>query len=132
MGDRANAVAALRAGIRLYNDGAFFEAHEVLEEAWRQMARGSPERRFFQALIHLAAAAIHHRDHHPRPAWLQYGRALDKLCDLPPLYYGMEVVRLRDLAARERRGLAGGLATPPPAVRWSVDLAAGTGDDPTQ
>ncbi len=119
--------AALREGARLFNRGAFFEAHVVLEDAWRQMARGSRERRFFQALIHLAAAAIHHRDKRPRPAWLQYGRALDKLDDLPSPYYGMAVERLRDGARRAWRDLEGGESTPPPVVRWSVDLDGDTG-----
>ena len=122
MEDRAGEMAALHEGVRLYNDGAFFEAHEVLEEAWRHMARGSRRRRFFQALIHLAAAAIHHRDGRPRPARLQYGRALDKLDDLPERYYGMEVERLRAEAERGRRHLDGGHLTPPPVARWSVDL----------
>ena len=122
MGAPADEVAALLAGARLFNDGAFFEAHEVLEEAWRRMARGSRRRRLFQALIHLAAAAIHHRDGRPRPAWLQYGRALDKLDDLPERYYGMEVERLRGEAERAQHGLDGGHLTPPPVARWSVDL----------
>ncbi len=127
METRADEVAALREGTRLFNAGAFFEAHEVLEKAWRQMARGSRRRRLFQALIHLAAAAIHHRDQRPRPARLQYGRAIDKLDDLPSPYHGMAVKRLREVALREWRNLEGGEPTPPPVARWSVDLDGGTG-----
>lgn len=132
MGEQADEVAALVAAARRFNDGAFFEAHKLLEEAWRRMARGSRRRRLFQALIHLAAAALHHRDQRPRPAWLQYGRALDKLDDLPPRYHGMAVERLRGAAECAWHGLEGGRLTPPPVVRWSVELPDPPSDHPGQ
>lgn len=44
-------------GIRHFNAGRYFEAHEVWEEAWR--AAPAAERRFFQALIQAAVAVYH-------------------------------------------------------------------------
>jgi predicted metal-dependent hydrolase len=48
----------LQRGIRLFNDGAFFQCHEVLEEAWT--TEQGPRRVFLQALIHLAVGGYHH------------------------------------------------------------------------
>jgi len=50
--------AAREAGIRAYEEGRFFEAHELMEPAWM----GSPdpaERDLDQGLIKLAAAYVH-------------------------------------------------------------------------
>jgi predicted metal-dependent hydrolase len=44
-------------GVGLFNAGAFFDAHEVWEDLWRDCA--SAERRFFQALIQAAVSAYH-------------------------------------------------------------------------
>lgn len=44
-------------GAAAFNAGAFFEAHEAWEDAWRPMPRG-PERDFVQGLIQLAVAAL--------------------------------------------------------------------------
>jgi Domain of unknown function (DUF309) len=48
-------VSAFLRGARLFDDGAFFEAHEVWEEHWRG-ATDETERRFYQGLIQVAAA----------------------------------------------------------------------------
>lgn len=45
-------------GIRLFNAGKFFDAHEVLEDVWR--AAPSHEKKFLQGLIQLAVALHHH------------------------------------------------------------------------
>ena len=44
-------------GIALFNSAQFFEAHEVLEDVWREAPE--PERKFLQGLIQ-AAVALHH------------------------------------------------------------------------
>ena len=45
------------AGLMLFNEREFFEAHEVWEDLWGDCA--GPERRFYQGLIQ-AAVALHH------------------------------------------------------------------------
>lgn len=54
----AERAAALVAGLRAYEKGDFFEAHELLEPAW--MGTDVPaDRAFLQGLIKLAAAYVH-------------------------------------------------------------------------
>ncbi|HXY03984.1 MAG TPA: DUF309 domain-containing protein, partial [Terriglobales bacterium] len=45
-------------GIVLFNQGHFFEAHEVLEDVWR--AAPAQEKKFLQGLVQLAVAFHHH------------------------------------------------------------------------
>ena len=54
------AESGLEAGLELIRRGAFFEAHEQLELAWR--AAAPEERDFYQGLVHVAVA------------WYQAGR----------------------------------------------------------
>ncbi len=48
----------LAAGIRLFNDGHYFEAHELLEDVWR--AAPAIDKTFLQGLVQVAVA-FHHR-----------------------------------------------------------------------
>ncbi|HVO63362.1 MAG TPA: DUF309 domain-containing protein [Terriglobales bacterium] len=45
-------------GIRLLNERQFFDAHEVLEDAWR--VAPAEQKKFLQGLIQLAVALHHH------------------------------------------------------------------------
>jgi uncharacterized protein len=45
-------------GIRLFNQGKFFDAHEVLEDVWR--VAPAEQKKFLQGLIQLAVALHHH------------------------------------------------------------------------
>ena len=54
----AERIAAVVAGLRAYDKGDFFEAHELLEPAW--MGTPDPaERSLLQGLIKVAAADVH-------------------------------------------------------------------------
>ena len=54
----ADRAVALAAGLRAYEEGDFFEAHELLEPAW--MGTDVPaDRALLQGLIKLAAAYVH-------------------------------------------------------------------------
>ena len=44
-------------GMRLYNEGSFFEAHEAWEEVWLEAE--ASEREFYQGLIQVTAAFVH-------------------------------------------------------------------------
>lgn len=48
---------ALQEGVRLFNAGKFFEAHEALEALW--LKKGGEEKNFLHGLIQVAAA-FHH------------------------------------------------------------------------
>lgn len=50
--------AAWHYGLRLFNGGFYWEAHEVLEEVWRRARPNSRERHLVQCVIHLANGAL--------------------------------------------------------------------------
>jgi hypothetical protein len=50
--------AAYLWGVDLFNHGYWWEAHEAWEEPWKASARESPEARYLQGLIQVAAAAL--------------------------------------------------------------------------
>lgn len=82
----------MREGIELYNHGAYFEAHEVLEAAWMRAPR--VERFFLQALIH-AAVARHHASKENRPGTeRQLDKALRKLAGYLPQRDGVDTAAL--------------------------------------
>ena len=50
----------LAKGLGLFNSGHFFDAHETLEDVWREAPRHSHLRRHLQGLVQLAVA-FHHQ-----------------------------------------------------------------------
>ena len=69
---RRRAIAALFAthpdwlyALDLFNEGYAWEAHEAWEQFWHALGRTTPEARFVQGLIHLAAAAVKIREGKP-------------------------------------------------------------------
>ena len=82
----------LERGIRLFNEGRFFECHEVLEEAW-QPERG-PRRLFLQSLIHVAVALYHAERNNPEGATRQLRKALRKLAPYLPAREGIDTAWL--------------------------------------
>jgi hypothetical protein len=48
--------------VDLFNEGFYWEAHEVWEGFWNALGRTTPEALFVQGLIHLAAAAVKIRE----------------------------------------------------------------------
>lgn len=49
----------------LFNGGWYWESHEAWESFWHALGRCTPEARFVQGLIHLAAAAVKIREGKP-------------------------------------------------------------------
>lgn len=96
-------------GIRLFNEGYFFEAHEVLEDAWH-VERGA-SRRFLQGLIQVCAGFHHFQNGNPSGAVGLLARGADKIREYPPEYLGVdaedllrEVDAARATVARVLRG----------------------------
>jgi len=50
----------LNRGLDLFNRAHFFDAHEVLEDVWREAPLHSPSRRHLQGLVQVAVA-FHHQ-----------------------------------------------------------------------
>jgi predicted metal-dependent hydrolase len=92
----------LKKGIGLFNNRAFFQCHEVLEETWK--AEVGPLRLFLQALIHLAVGFYHCERGNPEGARRQLHKGLRKLAAYLPFYEGIDTARLHreTLAALER------------------------------
>jgi uncharacterized protein len=88
-------------GIELYNAGKFYEAHEVWEEIWRKVE--GEERLFYQGLIQVAAALIHHNRGNLRGVQIVLPKALAKLETLPPTFMSLDLNKftalLRDFFA---------------------------------
>jgi hypothetical protein len=86
---RRRALAALLArnaqwlyALDLFNAGFYWEAHEAWEGFWHAFGRTSPEARFVQGLIHLAAAAVKIREGKPAGVSSHTRRARELLGDL--------------------------------------------------
>ena len=82
----------IQEGIRLFNQEYFFEAHEVLEEVWRQ-EHGEP-RLFLQGLIQVCAAYHHFQNGNLPGAITLLQRGADKMRRYPPQYLGIDAAGL--------------------------------------
>jgi hypothetical protein len=85
-------------GIALARRGAFFEAHEAFEEAWRACVEA--ERDFFQGLVHVVVSAYQRDRGRPVAQERQRVKALRRLAAFAPEHRGLDVSAL--LAALER------------------------------
>ncbi|MCS7007336.1 MAG: DUF309 domain-containing protein [Thermoleophilia bacterium] len=102
----------LARGLELIAEGAYFEAHEELEEEWR---RAPPEERdFLQGLVHVAVAWHHARRGGRAGCERQLEKAMRRLAAYRPAHRGVDVERLLGELERARAILArGSLALPP-------------------
>src|ERR1700704_3350657 len=73
---------ALRYGIRLNDDGYFWESQEILEAVWAAAPQGGRERILLRACILIASANLKLRMEKPRAAARLLGEALGELTTL--------------------------------------------------
>jgi predicted metal-dependent hydrolase len=85
-------------GLELARSGAFFEAHEAFEAAWR--ACEEAERDFFQGLVHVVVSAYQRDRGKPVAQERQRVKATRRLAAFAPAHRGLDVSLL--LAALER------------------------------
>jgi predicted metal-dependent hydrolase len=85
-------------GLALARQGAFFEAHEAFEGAWRIAT--ADERDFFQGLVHAVVFAYQAGRGRPVGAERQRQKALRRLAPYAPTHRGLDVARV--LAALDR------------------------------
>lgn len=101
----------LEPGRAAFNRRGYFEAHELWEEAWRELS--GAERTFVQGLIQIAAGLHHLEQHRPRPAAGLLRKGLQKISrGVPaPLAY-LRVEALSRAVARLLAELAAGATVP--------------------
>ena len=80
-------------GIRLFNSGKFFEAHEALEAVWLKSV--GEDKLFLHGLIQVAAA-FHHLTRENRAGFRSLiEKGTQKLDRVAPVFMGIDVARLR-------------------------------------
>jgi uncharacterized protein len=93
----------LTRGLDLFNRSHFYDAHEALEDAWRESPRGVPLRRHLQGLVQLAVAFHHESRTNLVGARSVLDRALRNLSGAEESFPSLDFKRLRaDLAAWQR------------------------------
>jgi predicted metal-dependent hydrolase len=95
-------------GVRLFNEGRYWDSHEAWETVWRARPKGSPEHRFYQGLIQLAAGFLHRERGRAAAALRCYRSGMAKLEGLPDVFLGLDLAALRRTAAECFEPLAEG------------------------
>ena len=116
-------------GVRLFDEGRYWDAHEAWERAWVRLPKGSDERRFYQGLIQLAAALLHRERARSSPARSAgaalrcYRSGMEKLEGLPDVYFDLDLVALR----REAAACFDAVAAGAPEAEWPAAPRLGRG-----
>ena len=84
---------SVRHGLALFNRGAYYRCHDVLEEAWRAEER--EVRWLYQGILQLAIALYHIQRGNGRGAMTMLARADGKFARLPDICQGVDVASLR-------------------------------------
>jgi predicted metal-dependent hydrolase len=101
----------LEEGLQMIRQGAYFEAHEELEDEWR--AAPAAERDFLQGLVHVAVAWLHAERGNRAGCERQLAKAARRLDPYKPQHRGVDVALvLDDVAAAEARVASGSLELP--------------------
>jgi hypothetical protein len=99
MGDCTGALhPQAREGLRLFNAGEYFEAHEALEDAWN--AEEGDAKNLYRGILQTAVVYLHIRRGNYKGAFKVYQRSRKWLDGLPDLCRGIHVGQLREDAER--------------------------------
>jgi uncharacterized protein len=102
-------------GVELIRQGAYFEAHEELEDDWRRAPEA--ERDFLQGLVHVAVAWYQAGRGNRVGCERQLAKARRRLDAYRPVHRGLDVaVVLASVAEAEAVVAAGSLELPPPRL----------------
>jgi uncharacterized protein len=116
--DPSTVSAFYKRGLALARSGAFFEAHEAFEDAWRACA--DTERDFFQGLVHVVVSAYQETRGRPVARERQRVKALTRLAAYAPVHRGLDISHLLEKLERAqadpREDLVERDAQPPVAV----------------
>jgi uncharacterized protein len=85
---------SLAAGITLFNQGHYYECHDVLEAIW--MEASSTEKPFYQGILQIAVGLYHLGNHNWQGAAILLGEGVNRLRPFEPDYHGVAVASLVD------------------------------------
>ncbi len=107
---------ALVHGIRLFNDGAYHEAHDCFEHEWYNYGAGTTESSFLHGMTQVAAGTYKHVDLDDDGGLRSlFHTALQYLEPVPPEFYGIDVDGLRT-------HLEQALQDPTLVEGWTIEL----------
>lgn len=96
-------------GVRLFNEGHYWHAHEQWEICW--LGSTEPDATFYQGIIQAAAALVHWQKHNPRGLQRNWAKGRPKLVAVAPLVGAVDIGAL--IAEMDRFVIAGAPAAPP-------------------
>src|SRR6266487_4998626 len=108
-------------GIRLFNAGEYWHAHEQWEACW--LVAAEPEATFYKGIIQAAAALVHWKKGNPRGLRRNWEKSRPKLVAQPPEMGGIDLHAL--IIDMDRFVLANGESTPVPQLRIVKKLVPG-------
>ncbi|MEY3299743.1 MAG: hypothetical protein RLZZ597_3003 [Cyanobacteriota bacterium] len=85
---------ALHQGIDLFNRGAYYDCHDVLEALW--MEANPTDKPFYQGMLQIAVGLYHLANGNWRGATILLGEGVNRLRPFEPSYYGVAVADLVD------------------------------------
>jgi predicted metal-dependent hydrolase len=90
-------------GVRLFNDGAYHDAHDCFEDEWYNYGQGSTESRFLHGMVQVAAAGLKYEYGDEAGLASLVRSASQYLHGVPGDFYGVDVTRVRErLLAAQR------------------------------
>lgn len=86
------ATISLATGIALFNQGQYYDCHDVLEALW--MEADSVDKPFYQGILQVAVGLYHLGNHNWRGATILLGEGINRLRPFQPSYNGVAVADL--------------------------------------
>lgn len=83
----------IREGIKLFNDGNYFEAHDYFEEMWADDR--SEKKEFYQGLVQISVGTYHLSSENYSGALSQYYKGLEKLEKYPDNFENINLLKFR-------------------------------------
>ncbi len=109
--DMDSRLSTFRRGVELFNQGEFYDAHEVLEDVWRETH--GHRKKFLQGLIQVAVGLHHHHTGNLIGARSLLTKGREKLADYSQGYDGIAVAKLCAGIKKWEEALARGEPAPP-------------------
>lgn len=84
--------AGLLEGVRLFNEGEYYQCHEVIEHEWHAETR--PIRRLYQGILQIGVGLLHAQRGNHAGALLLLADGIDKTTEFTPVCLGIDTSRL--------------------------------------